>query len=211
MEQYSEILALVSEHGPWFYLITFIWAFIEGETFLIFAGFFVSQGFLSLPMLIAMAALGTTCGDFTFFMLGRRYGAKLMARMPKLAKGQAKVTEWMVKHDVGFILGYRFIYGLRNISAIAIGMSQISWQRYLLLNACGAVIWAISFACGGYLFGHLLVKEGDNPIISIMQGVLGIFVTVLVGRYIYTLFAARREAAASKTETKAPSEPPARD
>ena len=209
---YEQIQALVAEHGPWFYLITFLWAFIEGETFLIFAGFFVSQGFLSLPGLIAAAGLGTTLGDFSFFWLGRRYGSKLIAKMPKLAKGQAKVTEWMFKHDVGFILSYRFIYGLRNISAIAIGMSPISWQRYLALNACGAIIWAISFACGGYLFGHLLVREGEDPIISIMQGVLGIFVTVLAGRYFYGVFATKREAATSeKTKTPAELEPPARD
>lgn len=200
---FEQIQALVSEHGQWFYLITFVWAFIEGETFLIFAGFFASQEFLSLPLLIVIAGIGTTLGDFTFFLLGRRYGARLVAKMPKLAKGQAKVAEWMLKHDVGFILTYRFIYGLRNISAIAIGMSPISWQRYLALNACGAFIWAVSFACGGYLFGHLLVKEGDNPIIAIMQGILAIFLVIVVVRYVVNRRAAQQEAQAEAKDVPA--------
>lgn len=208
---FEQIQALVSEHGQWFYLITFLWAFIEGETFLIFAGFFASQELLHLPMLIVTAGIGTTCGDFCFFLLGRRYGARLVAKMPKLARGQEKVAGWMVKNDVGFILTYRFIYGLRNVSAIAIGMSPISARRYFALNACGAFVWAVSFACGGYLFGHLLIKEGDNPIIAIMQGVLGIFVVVVLVRYFVNRRAARQEAAEAAAKTVASADSPPRD
>jgi membrane protein DedA with SNARE-associated domain len=181
---YEYVHGMVQEHGALFYLITFLWALVEGETFLIFAGFFVSQGFLNLPMLILCAGLGTTCGDFGCFWLGRRYGVQLVKKMPKLASGQAKVVGWLEKHDVGFILAYRFVYGLRNISAIAIGTSQISWQRYLALNFCGAFVWAVSFAVGGYLFGNLLVREGEDPVASLMKGVLGIIILVIVVRYV---------------------------
>lgn len=209
---FEQIQSLVSEHGQWFYLITFVWAFFEGETFLIFAGFFASQDFLSLPMLILMAGIGTTFGDFFFFMLGRRYGSKLVAKMPKLAKGQEKVATWMLKNDVGFILTYRYIYGLRNVSAIAIGMSPISARRFFALNACGAFVWAVSFACGGYLFGHLLVKEGDNPIVAIMQGVLGIFIVVLIIRYLVNRRAAQQQVQAEASKISAsPSDPSPRD
>lgn len=179
-----DIQYLVEHYGSLFYVITFFWALVEGETFLIFAGFFVSQGFLHLPWLILAAGLGTTVGDFGCFWLGRKYGTKLVAKMPKLAAGQAKVVGWIEKHDVGFILAYRFIYGLRNISAIAIGTSHISWQRYLFLNFCGAFVWAVSFACGGYLFGNLLAQPGEDPVAALMKGVLGIIVVVVAIRFI---------------------------
>lgn len=181
---YEQIQALVQEHGVLFYVITFVWAFFEGETFLIFAGFLASQEFLHLWTLIIVAGFGTTCGDFCFFLLGRRYGPKLLKRMPRLAKGQAKATQWLEKHDVVFILTYRFIYGLRNISAITIGTSSIPWQRYFFLNFLGSYIWAISFGCIGYLFGDLVVREGENPINAVMIGILILFVTILGIRYI---------------------------
>ena len=197
---YQEVLAWVQEYGFWFYPITFLWAFIEGETFLIFAGFFASQDMLSLLPLILSAWLGTTIGDYCFFLLGRHYGKKLIARFPKLAKGQQEVIRWVSKHDVKFILTYRYIYGLRNISAIAIGNSNISNLRYFVLNMIGALIWAISFACGGYLFGDLLVKEGEDPVHSLMIGVLVILLVVVVLRYIHSRKAIREEQAADKNE-----------
>ncbi len=180
---YEYIQELVKQHGALFYLIAFVWAFIEGETFLIFAGFFAAQGFLNLGGLILTAGLGTTFGDFTFFLLGRYYGARLIAKFPALSKGQAKVVGWLEKHDIGFILTYRFVYGLRNISAITIGTSKISAKRYFSLNACGAFIWAVSFGCGGYLFGDIVVAEGEDPIDGIMIGILILFLVVVAVRY----------------------------
>lgn len=157
-------------YGPLFYLITFFWALIEGETFLIFAGLLASQGIMELKYLIPAAALGTTCGDFCFFMLGRRFGLKLVDKSDKLRRGKDKVTGWLERHDVGFILAYRFIYGLRNVSAIIIGMSKISWQRYGFLNFIASWVWAISFAGLGYLFGDIFGDE--DPIVAITVGVL---------------------------------------
>lgn len=197
---YQSVLSWVQEYGFWFYPITFVWAFFEGETFLIFAGFFASQDMLSLVPLILCAWVGTTLGDFCFFLLGRYYGKKLVARYPKLAKSQDKIIDWVSKHDVKFILTYRYIYGLRNISAIAIGNSKISNLRFFTLNMIGALIWAISFACGGYLFGDMLVKEGDDPVHSLMIGVLIIVLVVLGLRYIHSRKAIKEEQAVDKNE-----------
>ena len=33
-----DVNQLIAEHGAWFYPITFLWTFLEGETFVIFAG-----------------------------------------------------------------------------------------------------------------------------------------------------------------------------
>jgi hypothetical protein len=33
-----DIYQLIERYQDWFYLITFIWTFLEGETFVIFAG-----------------------------------------------------------------------------------------------------------------------------------------------------------------------------
>lgn len=178
----DHIRELALHYGALFYLITFFWALIEGETFLIFAGLLASQGFMQLEYLIPAAALGTTCGDFGCFILGRRYGLKLVEKSEKLKRGKDKVTGWMAKHDVVFILTYRFIYGLRNISAIVIGMSKISWQRYAFLNFIASWVWAIAFAGIGYLFGDVFGEQ--DPIIIISVAVL-LLITVFVGLRFY--------------------------
>ena len=46
-----DIRNMVVQHGHWFYLITFLWTFVEGETFVIFAGTFAAQGLSSVRLL----------------------------------------------------------------------------------------------------------------------------------------------------------------
>ncbi len=167
----EELRQLATDYGAAFYLITFFWAFLEGETFLIFAGLLASQDFMHLEYLIPAAALGTTCGDFLFFCLGRRYGLRMVEKWEKLRRGKDKVAGWLERHDTLFILTYRYIYGLRNVSAIAIGMSKISAQRYFWLNFVASWIWAISFACAGYLFGDLFVG-GSDPVLKITIAII---------------------------------------
>ena len=54
------------------------------------------------------------------------------------------------------ILAFRFLYGLRTVSPFVIGMSEVSAVKFLLLNAIGALTWAIVIGSGGYLFGSAL-------------------------------------------------------
>jgi hypothetical protein len=71
---------LVVEHG---YLITFFSALIEGETILTLGGLAAHRGYLHLPLLIVLAALGSFLGDQIYFLIGRRFGQRLIARFPR--------------------------------------------------------------------------------------------------------------------------------
>ncbi|MEK7244731.1 MAG: hypothetical protein AAB223_01780 [Pseudomonadota bacterium] len=52
-------------------------------------------------------------------------------------------------------MSFRFIYGIRNVSSFAVGLSEISWARYSATNLIAAGLWASSFTAAGYLFGHV--------------------------------------------------------
>ena len=54
-----DIRRMIVEHGSWFYLITFFWTFVEGETFVIFAASFAAQGLLNPFILLFSAWLGS--------------------------------------------------------------------------------------------------------------------------------------------------------
>ena len=45
---------------------------------------------------------------------------------------------------MGYILAFRFIFGLRIASPIALGVSQVPTWRFTLLNIAGAEVWATS-------------------------------------------------------------------
>jgi len=83
-----------------------------------------------------------------------------MEQRPAFAK--ALVT--LEHHPVLFIMGFRFLYGLRTISPIAIGTSHIRSQTFFLLNALAAIVWAVLFTGVGYGFGGGIERLLDKSL-----------------------------------------------
>ncbi len=97
---------------------------------------------------------------------------------------------WLEKYAVAFILSYRFIYGLRNVSGVAVGLSHIPWKKFAVWNAIAAFVWALSFAGFGYLFGdlfaHLHHKQEavSGGVRQIMLSMLGLFALVIIAKLV---------------------------
>jgi membrane protein DedA with SNARE-associated domain len=143
----------IKEYGGLYYLLVFVWTFLEGETFVIFSGVAAREGLLDIWLLIACAWSGSFLGDQLYFLIGRRFGGRLLRRFPRMKPGVDKALSLLQRHSTGFILTFRFVYGVRNVSSFAIGMSELSWARFAALNFVAAGIWAFSFAGAGYLAG----------------------------------------------------------
>jgi membrane protein DedA with SNARE-associated domain len=129
---------------------------LEGETLLMLAGFAAQRGYLSLSAVIGVAFMGGLLGDQFYFFIGRRYGARLLRRFPRLAGPARLVTRQLMRFHEGLIVGVRFMYGVRILGPIVIGMSGVPARRFLAFNALGAALWATSVAGVGYLFGDVL-------------------------------------------------------
>jgi membrane protein DedA with SNARE-associated domain len=52
-------------------------------------------------------------------------------------------------------LGFRFLYGLRTVIPLAIGMGSIGGLRFLLLDSLGVLIWAGLTAAAGVLLADV--------------------------------------------------------
>ena len=155
-----DIAETIREYGDWFYVVTFVWTFLEGETFVLFAGLAARQDILRLDLLIIVAWLGSFCGDQVYFWIGRRWGHALLRRFPRWSPGVHAALDMLRRYNTWFILSFRFIYGVRNFSSFAMGTSGLSWPRFLILNFIAAGVWAVTFAGVGYIVGatfeHLL-------------------------------------------------------
>ena len=138
------------------YLVIFIGTFLEGETILILAGFAARRGYLMLPGVILAAFLGSLFCDQLFFYLGRKHSQAIIARRPIWKSRVKKAQNLLDRFQTPMILAFRFLYGLRTVSPFVIGMSEVSAVKFLLLNAIGALTWAIVIGSGGYLFGSAL-------------------------------------------------------
>lgn len=148
---WEQLEQLIRDYG---YLFLFVGTFLEGETIVIIAGVMASDGLLELKPLILAAFCGTFLSDQLFFYFGRWKGRAFVAARPKWQVKVLRIQPTIEKYQNFIILGFRFVYGLRNVTPLVLGLSGVNPFRYLLLNFLGAVIWAISFGTGGYLLGH---------------------------------------------------------
>ena len=142
---------LIQEYG---YLAVLIGTFLEGETILVLGGLAAHLGYLELQWVIVAAFAGSFFGDQLYFYVGRHYGPRIIAKRRSWQANAEKVYKHLHRHQNLLILTFRFYYGLRNVTPFAIGASQVSRLRFLVLNAIGAVIWAAALASLGYLFGE---------------------------------------------------------
>jgi membrane protein DedA with SNARE-associated domain len=179
-----DILLLIAKYGAWFYLITFIWTFVEGETFVLFAGFAAAQGLLDPWLLITAAWLGSFAGDQCYFWLGRTQGVRLLDRFPRWRGGVDAALGWLNRYGTGFILSFRFIYGVRNFASFAMGLSAVRWQRFLRLNFLAALLWAASFVAVGYFLGHAFRAVLGDMARSFGLVMLGAFVAIGGGMWL---------------------------
>jgi membrane protein DedA with SNARE-associated domain len=171
-----DINQLIVEHGAWFYLTAFVWTFLEGETIVLFAGFAAAQGLLDPFLLLLACGLGSFAGDQSYFWIGRHFGLDLLNRFPqRWRNGVEAALQWLERYNTGFILSFRFIYGVRNFSSFAMGLSAIRWQRFLALNLLAAGLWATCFVAIGYFLGGAFRAVLGDVIRSFSLSLFGVF------------------------------------
>jgi membrane protein DedA with SNARE-associated domain len=170
-----DINQIIAEHGAWFYPIAFVWTFLEGETIVLFAGFAAAQGLLDPFLLLAATGLGSFAGDQTYFWIGRHFGPRVMRRFPRWQDGVEAALHWLERYNTLFILSFRFIYGVRNLSSFAMGLSAIRWQRFLSLNLLAAMLWAGCFIALGYFLGGAFRAILGDILHSFSLGLLAVF------------------------------------
>ncbi|MFA6192270.1 MAG: DedA family protein [Sulfurimonas sp.] len=144
---------LVTSYG---YIAIFIGTFLEGETILVIGGYLAHEGHLKLEWVIAAAFIGTLMGDQLFYFIGRKKGMSILENRPKWKAKSQYIIDLLHKHKVLLILGFRFLYGIRNITPFLIGASGIPPKVFIPLNFIGALVWAISIGALGYFLGNAI-------------------------------------------------------
>ena len=142
---------LISQYGA---LAILVGAGIEGETVVFLGGVLAHRHLVSYWTAALAAATGSFLADQLFFFAGRY--ASQWPRVQKLIARPAfaRVTGLLDRYPTGFILAFRFIYGMRTISPLAIGASKVPAAKFVLLNAIAALIWGFAITSVGYLFGQ---------------------------------------------------------
>ena len=175
-----DLASLIQQYG---YIAVFVGSILEGETLLVLAGLAARRGYLSLQWVVVVAVTGAFIGDQIVFLLGRRLGPSVLARLPRLSSPIARADALLKRYGAFVVISLRFTYGLRLTGVLAIGMSRMSWLRFASLNLVGALLWAPIVAGAGYLLGSAV-----EPLLEDGYGEYFLFGTVIfVGVVVWLL------------------------
>jgi membrane-associated protein len=133
-------------------------ALVPGETSLIAAAVLASQGRLSLPLVVAVAATAAILGDNIGYLIGRRGLRRLLDRSGRwsahrqrlVARGEA----FFARHGSAAVFFGRWLPGLRVVASWLAGANRMRWRRFLLWNALGGIAWASTVGTAAYLIGR---------------------------------------------------------
>jgi membrane protein DedA with SNARE-associated domain len=137
----------------WGYVAVALGTFLEGEAVLLVGAAMAHRGLLSLPLVALSAVIGSVASDQLWFLLGRHAGRRWIAKHPRVATQVAVIERWVRRSGTLFVLGFRFLYGLRTLSPVVLGATGYPAGRFVLLNVIGAALWATVFSLGGYGLG----------------------------------------------------------
>lgn len=148
-----DINYLISQYG---YAALVIGSIAEGETITLLGGVAAHQGLLRFPLVVISVALGGMIGDQLLYLLGRRYGMKILRRFSRHRDKIHQAQTLIRRHPYLFVIGSRFMYGFRIVGPLLIGTSRLRPKIFLPLNILGAIVWALLFATLGYVGGEVI-------------------------------------------------------
>ncbi|NPA28599.1 MAG: DedA family protein [Epsilonproteobacteria bacterium] len=153
MEQF--LVDALKEYG---YIILFIWSVMEGELGLVMAGTMSHTGDMHLPLAVFVAGLGGFTGDQIYFWIGR-YNKKLLTRYLKKHRRKFALAHLLLqKYGWPVIFIQRYLYGLRTVIPMSIGLTRYSAKKFALINFISAQIWAAITIVLAYIYGEEILQ-----------------------------------------------------
>ena len=161
---------------------------VPGETALIAASVLASQGELSIELVIAIAAAAAIVGDNVGYLLGARFGRRLLERPGRTEARRRAALErgqhLFDRHGAKAVFLGRWIALLRIWAAWLAGMASMRWRTFLFWNALGGIGWAIFFGLLGYYGGEaaaeLVARAGVG--VAVAAGVVALALWIFVHR-----------------------------
>jgi membrane protein DedA with SNARE-associated domain len=161
-------------------------AWLPGETALIAAAIYASNGHLSITGVIAVAAAGAIIGDNIGYWLGREGGRRLLYRYALLARFAERVMppaeRFFARHGGKAVFFARFFGGIRVTGAWMAGITRMTWWKFLFWNAAGGIVWAVGVGLiafyGGQAAADVIEEYGLYGGIAVAVIVIGAIVGV---------------------------------
>lgn len=130
---------------------------IPSSTSLAAASAFASQGYMNIFVVLFVALLGNVAGDATGYLLARRYGEEVMAKIGfrRLlhSTGYKKVKDYIFDYPMSVIFFSRFLTELDAAVNLLSGLAKIPYKTFFLFDFLGETIYVLLYGLTGYYLG----------------------------------------------------------
>ena len=141
---------------------------IPSEVTLLFSGFAVHQGWMSLPVAVLAATAGNVLGSLLAYALG---ASRLVERVPVMRGALHRWDGLLARHGMRAVFIARLLPLARTFVSLPAGARGISLAPFLALTAAGCALWALALVLTGMFvgaawaavsstLGHLLLIAG---------------------------------------------------
>ena len=149
------LIGWLKEYG---YIVLFFWSILEGEMGLIMAGIFSHMGEMSLPISIAVGGLGGFIGDQIYFYIGR-FNKRYIHKKLRSQRRKFAIAHLLLKrYGWPIIFVQRYMYGMRTVIPMAIGLTQYSSRQFAIINFISAIAWASITIIPAYYYGEEILN-----------------------------------------------------
>ncbi|MET0250931.1 MAG: DedA family protein [Novosphingobium sp.] len=134
---------------------------IPSEVIMGIGGVAMSQGRMAFWPLLVAGTIGSTLGNYAWFLLGTRLGYKRLR--PFVARwgrwltldwhGVERCVRFFRRHGQWVVFAMRFSPFLRTIISLPAGLAHMGHVRFLAFTFAGAAIWNALLIGGGHLLG----------------------------------------------------------
>jgi membrane protein DedA with SNARE-associated domain len=150
----NKLLYLLKQYG---YIILFVWSILEGEIGLVMGGLLCHSGDMNLFLAIFIAGLGAFVGDQIYFYIGRYNKSYINKKFAHHSRKFALATLMLRKYGMGIIFMQRYMYGMRTILPISIGLTRYSAKKFGIINLISAWFWAAFTIVPVWYFGKEII------------------------------------------------------
>ena len=193
------------------YLVIFLGAALDnfglpasGDIVMFAGGFFASGGRATLPLVMLLGFAGATLSDNTLYWMGRLGSRPLITRILKVrllsflldAKSLGKVERYFEEHGGKTVFVGRFGPGLRSMTPLFAGVSQMKYSYFLPYSLAATTTWALASATIGYVFG-----EYWDELLAVARSVgygFVVLVVLFVALYLYRRRAKNKRASENR-------------
>lgn len=158
----QQTLEFIENYAIWGYGILFLYSFGGGMIALLAASVLAGVGNLDLSLCIIIAAVANFLGDELLFYLAKFNKNAVLPYFKKHRRKLALAQILFKSYGGKIILAKKFIYGLKTLIPLAIGLSKYNAKKFLFLNAICAIIWAVSLGLLGFFAGDFIQQISEK-------------------------------------------------